>query len=85
MSLEQLKAFLGKIKGDSSLQEKLKAATDVDAALAIANEAGFSISVEDLKKAQSEISDEELEAAAGGWGNLICLAFFGGSKTFLEQ
>ncbi|WP_114990913.1 Nif11-like leader peptide family natural product precursor [Synechococcus sp. UW179A] len=66
MSLEQLKAFLGKIKGDSSLQEKLKAATDVDAALAIANEAGFSISVEDLKKAQSEISDEELEAAAGG-------------------
>jgi len=35
MSEEQLKAFLEKIKGDTSLQEKLKAAADVDAALAI--------------------------------------------------
>ncbi|WP_370593801.1 Nif11-like leader peptide family RiPP precursor [Synechococcus sp. A18-25c] len=29
-------------------------------------EAGFSISANDLKKAQSEISDEELESAAAG-------------------
>ena len=67
MSKEQLKAFLEKVKGDTSLQEKLKAATDSDAVLAIAKEAGFMISAEDLTKAQSEVSDEELEAAAGGW------------------
>ena len=66
MSEEQLKAFLEKVKGDTSLQEKLKVAADSDAVLAIAKEAGFSISVEDLKKAQSEVSEEELEAAAGG-------------------
>ena len=66
MSVEQLKAFLEKVKGDSSLQEKLKAAADPGAVLAIAKEAGFSISADDLKKAQSEISEEELEAAAGG-------------------
>ena len=66
MSEEQLKAFLEKVKGDTSLQEKLKAAADVDAILAIAKEAGFSISADDLKKAQSEASDEELENAAGG-------------------
>ncbi|WP_370523195.1 hypothetical protein [Synechococcus sp. A15-60] len=29
-------------------------------------EAGFSISANDLKKAQSEISDEELESASAG-------------------
>ena len=66
MSEEQLKAFLEKVKADSSLQEKLKAAADSDAVVAIAKEAGFSISADDLRQAQSEISDEELEAVAGG-------------------
>ena len=66
MSEEQLKAFLEKVKSDTSLQEKLKAAADTDAVLAIAKEAGFSVSVDDLKMAQSEISEEELEDVAGG-------------------
>ena len=65
MSEEQLKAFLEKVKADTSLQERLKAAGDVDAALAIAKEAGFSISADDV---QTEISKEELEGAAGGVG-----------------
>ena len=66
MSEEQLKAFLEKVQGDTSLQEKLKAAADNDGVAAIAKDAGFSISADDLKNAQSEISDEELEGAAGG-------------------
>ena len=66
MSDEQLKAFLEKVKADTSLQEKLKEASDLDAVLAIAQEAGFMISADDLKNAQSEISEEELEGAAGG-------------------
>ncbi|KZR85655.1 Nitrogen fixation protein of unknown function [Synechococcus sp. MIT S9509] len=66
MSEEQLKAFLEKVKSDTSLQEKLKAAADSGAVLAIAKEAGFSISAEDLTKAQSEMSEEELENNAAG-------------------
>ena len=66
MSEEQLKAFLEKVKADTSLQEKLKAAADTNAVAAIAKEAGFSISADDLTKDQSEISEEELEAVAGG-------------------
>ena len=66
MSDEQLKAFLEKVKADTTLQEKLKAAADSDAVLAIAKEAGFSISADDLTKAQSELSEEELEGVAGG-------------------
>ena len=66
MSEEQLKAFLEKVKGDTSLQEKLKAAADVNAVAAIAKEAGFMISADDLTKAQSELSDQELESVAGG-------------------
>ena len=68
MSEEQLKAFLEKVKADTSLQEKLKAASDSDAVLAIAKEAGFSISADDLTKAQSELSDQELEGVAAGEG-----------------
>ena len=73
MSEEQLKAFLEKVKGDTTLQEKLKAAVDADAVTAIAKEAGFSISADDLKNAQSELSDEELEGVAGGHiGDWLC-------------
>ena len=78
MSEEQLKAFLEKVKADTSLQEKLKAAADSDAVLAIAKEAGFMISDEDLKNAQSafEVSDEELEGAAGGGGGGCCASCY---------
>ena len=73
MSEEQLKAFLEKVKGDTSLQEKLKAAADANAVAAIAKDAGFSISADDLTNAQTELSEEELEAVSGagccGWGN----------------
>ena len=41
MTLEQLKAFLEKVKGNPSLQEKLKAAADNDAVAAIAKKQGL--------------------------------------------
>ena len=66
MSEEQLKAFLEAVKADAGLQEKLKAATDVDAVVAIAKAAAFVISADELKKAQTEVSEEELEHVAGG-------------------
>ena len=68
MSEEQLKAFITKAKDDQSIQEKLKAASDADAVAAIAKEAGFNVSADLIAKAQSEISDEELENVAGGRG-----------------
>ena len=68
MSEELLKVFLEKVKGDTSLQEKLKGVSDANAVAAITKEAGFMISADDLTKAQSELSDEELEGVAGGSG-----------------
>ena len=70
MSKEQLKAFLEKVKSDSSLQEKLKAAGSPEAVVEIAKAAGFAITAEDIQSMQSatvELSDEELEGAAGGY------------------
>ena len=69
MSEEQLNAFLEKVKADTSLQEKLKAAASPEAAVEIAKDAGFSITTEDIQSIQSatvELSDAELEGAAGG-------------------
>ena len=70
MSDEQLKGFLEAVAADAELQEKLKAATDVEAVVAIAEAAGFVVSAEELEalvlQAQSEISEEELQGVAGG-------------------
>ena len=69
MSEEQLNAFLEKVKSDTELQEKLKAASTPEAAIDIAKAAGFSITLEEIQSMQSatvELSDEELENAAGG-------------------
>jgi len=74
MSEEQLKAFLEAVKADAGLQGKLNAAADAYAVVAIAKEAGFVISAEKLaggwgqraQADQAEISEEGLEAVAGG-------------------
>ena len=67
MSEEQLKAFLEKVKTDISLQEKLNAAGSNEAAIEIAKDAGFAITSEDIQSMPvKELSDEELETAAGG-------------------
>jgi predicted ribosomally synthesized peptide with nif11-like leader len=70
MSEEQLSALLAKLKEDAGLQEKLKGAADLDAALAMAKEAGFDVSKADWLRYQAkqtlELSEEELEGVAGG-------------------
>jgi predicted ribosomally synthesized peptide with nif11-like leader len=76
MSEEQLTALLAKLKDDAGLQEKLMAAADLDAALAMAKDAGFDVSKAAWLRYQAqqtlELSDEELEGVAGG----LCSAQF---------
>ena len=78
MSEEQLKAFLGAVEADAGLQEKLKAAADSDAVVAIAKAAGFVISSEVLEEQNENLSAEALEGVvggvsglAGGWGAIL--------------
>ena len=73
MSEEQLNAFLEKVKSDTELQEKLNAAASPDAAIEIAKAAGFSITAEDIQSATVELSDDELEGAAGGYSYISCI------------
>ena len=78
MPEEQLRAFIEAVKADAGLQEKLKAAANVDAVVASAKAAGFVISAEELQKAQAEDSAEELEGVAGG-----CNAFITGMADYI--
>ncbi len=48
MSLEQLKAFLEKVKGDSNLQEKLKAAKSPEDVVSIAKEHGHEFTADKI-------------------------------------
>ena len=84
MSEEQLKAFREKVKGDSSIQKKLNSASNPDAVVEIAKSAGFVISADDLNKAQMEVSDEELESAAGGREKGPCRFQNEGGPTFVR-
>ena len=59
------------LQADSALQQKLQEVTGPGAIVNIAKEAGFTIFVEELEKAQMELSnvefsDEEMDGAAGG-------------------
>ena len=73
MSAEQLTAFWEAVEGDTSLQEKLSASTDGEidtpieaaAVVAIAKDAGFTITAGDLLRADAqailELNDDDLE------------------------
>ena len=78
MSEEQLSALLAKIKQDAGLQEKLKGAADLDAAVALAKEAGFDVTKADWLKYHAretlELSDEELENVSGGFFQFFAAA-----------
>jgi predicted ribosomally synthesized peptide with nif11-like leader len=76
LSEEQLSSLLAKLTEDLGLQEKLKGASGLDAAVALAKEAGFDVSKADFNarfqaKQTLELNDEELEGVVGGWGYCI--------------
>ena len=68
MSEEQLKAFLAKVKGDSSLQEKLKSAKSPEDVVGIAKEHGHEFTADKI----NQLSEEELEGMAGGLTWIRC-------------
>ena len=71
MSSEQLQLFIEKVKSDNDLAEKLKGVQSDEQAIAIAKELGFTITNDDLESLfpeEQELTEEQLEAVAGGFG-----------------
>ncbi len=66
MSLDQARAFIEKMKSDKAFSDVITAIEDVDARHAAASKAGFVFTDEEVKEVQSELSDDDLDKAAGG-------------------
>ena len=66
MSEEQLKAFLEKVKGDTTLQEKLKGVKSPEDVVSIAKEHGHEFTADKI----TELSKEELDGVSGGNANM---------------
>ena len=79
MSEQQLSALLAKLNEDAGFREKLQGAADLDAAIALAKDAGFDVCKADWLKYQAqqtlELSDEELEGVAGGCSGGLGMLF----------
>ena len=72
MSTENVTRFLDQVASEPALQEKVSAAyrasqeATAQALAALASEHGLSISADELLAVQSELSESDLEAVAGG-------------------
>ena len=80
MSVANVKAFFEKVAEDEALQEKLKALAEREEAMyadlvEIASAAGFEFTTADARRARVDVardlSDEELDAVAGGRGGPV--------------
>ena len=71
MSVEQAKSFIEKLNSDEAFLNQVAAAGDNESLLGVAREAGYDFSLEELQQSmptqtEEELSDDELEAVAGG-------------------
>jgi predicted ribosomally synthesized peptide with nif11-like leader len=73
MSSDQAKAFWEAAQADPSLQQELATAADLDEVVAIARQAGFDFSAEEIAQIRAglAISEEDLDMFSGGRGEVI--------------
>ncbi len=86
MSLVSANAFLERVKTDEDFRNKLAGLQDGQARMGFAQEAGFTFTVEELTEAKAEqgLSDDELDAVAGGCGGgKLCLTGVGDANISL--
>ena len=94
MSVDQVKAFMAKVKADEALAKKLSETQAAykgengiaEVVIPVAAAAGFNFTVEDFKAAaeasEGEASAEELDKVAGGG---LCWSGFGADKVCYQE
>ncbi|WP_434510694.1 Nif11-like leader peptide family natural product precursor [Desulfitobacterium sp. AusDCA] len=71
MSVASAKAYVEKIKTDEEFAKKVKACKDADERMAFVKKAGFDFTVEEINSLKDQLSDNELDAVAGG-RDIVC-------------
>ncbi|MBW4054614.1 MAG: Nif11-like leader peptide family natural product precursor [Proteobacteria bacterium] len=67
MSIESAQAFIERMKTDEEFAKRVIECTDTEARNALVNAEGFDFTPDQVKEASGELSEEELEAVAGGF------------------
>ena len=67
MSIESAKAFLERVKNDEDFRKELEKKPSVEERIEFAKAQGFDFTTEEIDSLKDELSDEELDAVAGGW------------------
>ena len=66
MSIESAKAFLERVKNDEDFRKELEAQASAEERIKFVKAQGFDFTKEEIDSQKEELSDEELEAVAGG-------------------
>ena len=61
MSIESAKAFIERVKTDEEFRDRVQAAEDEDARLAVVKAEGFDFSADDIRAVEGELSDYDLD------------------------
>lgn len=79
MSMESAKSFVERMKTDEDFRNKVNECKDGETRMALVRQKGFDFTEEEVKQFSKELSDEVLDALAGGGcghflvdGNQIC-------------
>ena len=72
MSIESAKAFLERVRNDEDFRKNVGEIATVKQRMEYVKRAGFEFSKQELDNVTSELTDEELDAVAGGsWKSCI--------------
>lgn len=76
MSQEMAKALINKMRQDQELRNELLAIEDVEQRMQKINELGYDCTMEDIQAVQVQLTDDELDAVAGGFCARLCLEYW---------
>lgn len=68
MSLEQARACRAKIECDAAFAERVMAFETLQERFAFLKQEGFECTAEEMQEVSTELSDDDLDAATGGFG-----------------
>jgi predicted ribosomally synthesized peptide with nif11-like leader len=66
MSIESAKAFLERVKNDEDFRKETEEQASAEERIKFVKAQGFDFTKEEIDSLKSELSDEELDAVAGG-------------------
>ena len=72
MSIESAKAFLERVENDEDFRKELVDRTSAEERMKFAKAQGFDFIKEEIDSLKDELSDDDLDAVAGGWCGSDC-------------